>query len=49
MKKYELSEKLLNDILNYLAKKPFNEVAGIIFEINKEIKSNISNSEEGNV
>ena len=48
--KYQLTQELLTKVLNYLATKPFNEVAGIISEIDKELKENIiSKPEEGNV
>lgn len=45
--KYQLTQELLTKILNYLATKPFNEVAGIISEIDKELQENkIENKEE---
>lgn len=41
-----LSEELVNVILQYLAKKPYNEVYQIINEIQKQAQENKEKSED---
>ncbi len=40
MKKYQLSESLINEIANYLAVKPYHEVVNLLNSLQKELKEN---------
>ncbi len=44
--KYELSEQLLNAIINYLAKKPYGEVFQLINMVNMEVQEQMRPKQE---
>ena len=36
--RFSIEQKILEEILNYMAEKPFNEVARLILEAQKDVK-----------
>ena len=46
MEKVQVSREVLNVILNYLAKRPYGEVAGLISALQKDLDQNKESSNE---
>ena len=46
MRKFLIAEQTLNNVLGYLAKHPYAEVANLIEQVTKEIQEHVQNEEK---